>query len=108
MRHPHDILFGKMGVWCVILQKPRKGGAPVTSPDFEVGVKKGGRGCGGGVQTTHPTACTDSSKKTKIHAFFYGATTYNNSTRIFRTVPSPYMAREEMVHASACVVVEVD
>lgn len=79
----------------VILLKSCKGGALVTSPDFEVGGKEGGRGHGGGVRRAYPTACVDSAVKTQIHdtVCLCEVITYGNSARIFSTAPYPYMAR---------------
>lgn len=84
--------FWKDECVCVgFLYQSCKGGALVTSPDFEVGGEEGGRGCGGGVQTAYPTACIDSSeKKTQIHdtGCLCEDITYNNTARIFRTALS--------------------
>ena len=40
--------------------KPSEGGVYVTSPDLEVVWEEGGRGFGGGVQNTRPTAVVNS------------------------------------------------
>lgn len=100
--------FWKDECVCVgFLYQSCKGGALVTSPDFEVGGKEGGRGCGGGVQTAYPTACIDSSeKKTQIHdtGCLCEDITYNNTARI---LGRPCLV-EELVYARGSVVVEMD
>lgn len=75
-------------------QKLCKGGARVASPDFEVGGEEGGRGFGGGVQSTRPTASINCSENS-TQLLLLREASYRNSLEGFLALPSVSTIRRE-------------